>query len=726
MQRLTDWEQYNFQDSIAQHELTVIFPSRELYMLPALTRKLHLNPSALPKTLDQWYELCHPSDHMQITRLELFLKSNETAITLTRKLYCGDGVYRPFRLEVQLIRDKNNNPVKLLGREIPSLTAWLENAEEGDIIECASASGSVRILEAVSFDGVKVLQDVSRIDDMSREIHALRRELQRHIFGMTDYVYQPEYTEKDILLRDSLEEILRLSMNVLTGRPRLKAIKRSLSEETLTAGICGLTGSGKTSLANALIGETLIPSQNPAGIPVICKEGAERGAKIIFQDGRTETADDHSLTLSYMRDMLKRSGISRIQLTIPGAFIPRGVSVIDTAGFDRISTGTQKNILPELDVILYVIPIRCSLKKSDYDYLKELYAVNEHVIILLTCADLESDDKEAGKSVRTIADKLAHNIESLRRDIKSVTENYVQVIPVSSRLGLSHFFSRKSHEWQSSNLESVINSFTHTEITPLTQALILRTERTLRIIEGALADKKLTGSSRWRLQDYSATLRKTLAEYERFVHEKAKPVEIHTMPANQESGRNLLSSLVMSLREHDFRTRFYGCKVFKSERRIVLLGADKQQNIKLYSRLAHNIMCEYLPDGGITESEWLYSGYSAPFECVMLPALSPGENILIAPADRFLKKESGWQEIFSTFTPAVSVDLMRFSSGMNDLLQSPYFASLALNDWVLTYSNGGLLTPESLTLIPERVKEFCEGCGLRVPEIFIFENYRIY
>ena len=766
MQSLSEWERNNFSGTSSTPDLTVIFPSREIYFSGVMMSALHFTSQTFPRTLDQWYELCHPEYHAQIARLERAISGTESSITLTRKLYCGDGVYRTFCLDAQILRDTKNRPVKLIGKETPSLLAWLAQAQEGDRIECESSCGSVRVLEAAGIDGVKILRDVSALDDMSRENITLRREIQRRIFCMSEQISGADRAEDSSHLREVLDDTLRLSLNVMTGSSTLKALRRSLSEECLTVGICGLSGSGKTSLMNALIGEKLLPmhSRIASTVPVICREGESRGARVYYQDGRTEILPGKQLTASTLDSMLGKSGISRIDITIPGALIPEGICFVDTPGYDDLGgthTSILRRILPELDAVLYVTPIRSGLKTSDYDYLRNIYAVNDRVIFLLSQTDLESDDSEAGRVLRTAEAKIMENIASLRQNIvgrviplpcvrggargEVVThmcmsdltsqptllmherERNAVIIPVSSHHALSHFYDRKSPEWSASNIETLTGYLVNNS-SPFTRAIIFRAERTLKLLDSALANKALTGSSRWRLQDYSATLRKTLAISGNLAESTAPITAIPTHSVSHKTGKNLLSSLITSLREHDFRTRFFSLKAFHGGRNAVLLSADKNQNLKLYSRLAHNMLSENLPEGHVSRHEWLCSGHSAPFECISLPVISPGENVLIAPSDADLRNID-WQEFFTHFTPVVSVDLARIISGLNDLSHAPYLVALARTDWVLAFGNGGMFAErqtELLSAVPEKVKEFAESGGLRLPELFIYENYRIF
>ena len=590
------------------------------------------------------------------------------------------------------------------------------------------------MLEAVSIDGVKVLHDVTSIEDMMRENIALRRELQRRIFGMSGHIPSSERPESASYLREVLDDTLRLSLNVLTGNSSLKGLRRSLTEEYLTVGICGLSGSGKTSLMNALIGEKLLPLHQHStqiNVPVTCREGETRGAKVFFQDGRTETLDSRGLTASALDGVLSRPGISRIDLTIPGALIPEGICIADTPGYDALggtSTVILRKILPELDAVLYVTPIRSGLKASDYDFLKTIYAVNDRVIFLLAKTDLESADSEAGRVLRTVEAKTAGNVDVLRQDIRTLTEKDALIIPVSSRYALEHFYDRKSPEWYASNIETLTCFLAGKKSSPFTRAVIFRSERALKLLDAALENRALTGSSRWRLQDYAGTLRKALADSADLAEAPKNITLNHTLTASHDTGKNLLSSLITSLREHEFRARFFSLKAFHGERNAVLLGADKTQSLRLYSRLAHNLLSEDLPEGRVSRKEWLCSGNAEPFQCIRLPVISPGENVLIAPDDYSLKGID-WPELFRHFTPVVSVDLSRTASGLNDLSHAPYLMGLALSEWVLAFGNGGMFAErqtELLSAVPEKVKEFAEAGGLRLPELFIYENYRIF
>ena len=388
----------------------------------------------------------------------------------------------------------------------------------------------------------------------------------------------------------------------------------------------------------------------------------------------------------------------------------------------------MRNILPEFDMIFYVTPLRSRLKGSDYEFLKSILALNKRIVFVLSQIDLERDDTEAGKIIRSSNEKILSDMNALRDDMKKFSGLDADVIPVSSKNALENFYSRNDSKWQNSNIEGIVNY-----LAPLTNtfshALALRSERTLKIIEAALSKGDVTGSSRWRLGGIAEKLRVIIRGCDVMPDLSHAYSFSENVRTNSESKYNLLGSLMASMREREFRTRFFGLKTLSGNHRIILLSADRNQSMKLFARLSHNLMLENLPDNGASFDEWLYSGHTMPFECINLPVMSSGDSVLIAPSDSHLRNNIDWHKLFREYTPVVSVDLARVDSGLSDLSHSPYITGLALSDWVLAFGNAGMFDTRQTDLIsqvPGRVKEFIEINGLKTPEWFIFENYRIF
>lgn len=741
MTSLQEFEQHNFTNSPHVHDITVIFPSREIYFSPGLLNIMRLDSSTCPKTLDQWYELCHPEDHIKLAKFEATIYSNEPEVTITRKLYCGDGQYRNFRLYATIQRGKFGKPVKLTGSETTALSAWLSSANEGDTIECPGHDGRARILEAVRLQGIMTLRDTGLIHDMEQENLRLRREIQRRIFARGELHTLPEDFSRAAVIRSRLEDCINSALNVLTGDNRLKALRRSLGETSITIGITGLTSSGKSSFLNALLGERLIPEQTRAttNIPIICREGESRSAKIHYQDGRTDTISGENLTASFMKGIASeshnpgnRSGISRVEISMPGAIIPEGICFVDTPGFDALAGSggaALRNILPELDMMIYVTPVRARLKGADYDYLRVITAMNDRLVFVLSQIDLERDDTEAGQVIHSAHDKILSDISAIRQDMQKFSGKDYDVIPVSAKNALENFYSKNSQAWRDSNIMDAVDYFADLGNDSYIRALLLRAERSLKIADGAITRREVSGSSRWRLLDVAGKLRGLLADGHNVPEITAGYTFAESVISPKSQSRNILSSLIASMREREFYSRFFSLNAVAGKRKIILLGAERKQSLKLFARLAHNLMLETLPDGGMTSGEWLYTGHTPPFECVRLSGSGGACTALIAPSDRDIPQGVDWHKLFREFVPVVSVDLARVDSGLSDLVNSPYITGLALSEWVMAFGNAGMFDTRQIDLVsqvPERVAEFVELNGIKSPEWFIYENYKIF
>ena len=403
-----------------------------------------------------------------------------------------------------------------------------------------------------------------------------------------------------------------------------------------------------------------------------------------------------------------RSGIARIEITIPGALIPEGICFVDTPGSDALASSggaMLRNILPELDMIIYVTPVRARLKGSDYDLLKNILGMNGKVVFVLSQIDLERDDSEAGRVIHSAHDKILGDINAIRHDMRKFCGLDFDVIPVSAKIALEKFYDKKSQAWLDANLEDVVKYFEPLSKKSFTRALILRAERTLKILESVITRREVTGSSRWRIQDIIGSLHKIIAMGQSLAEIPTGYSFSESVITPKTQSKTILSSLITSMREREFRTKFFALEAFGGKRKIVLVGAERNQSMRLFSRLAHNLTLEDLPDGGITRGEWLCSGNSAPFECVMLPKIGTDENILIAPSNLEIAQKIDWHKLFQDYVP------------------------VALSKWVLAFGNAGLFDTRQIDLVsqvPKRVREFVELNGLKSPDWFIFENYKIF
>ena len=718
--------EYNFD---LQNDIRAEFPSRFIYLSGKIIRALKLNNDTRPKTLDQWFELCHPENHNVIQKIEYAISNSNTHenfFTITRKLYCGDGVYRPFRLEAFLKRNSNGAVIELLGKETPLLTAWLENfANEGDLIRLDNN----KIYEAVNVQGIMTLRDLDLIQDAEQENLRLRREIQRRIFNANALFKDDTASENNNHdeIKERLSKIINSALNSLNSNNKLRALKKILPEKNIIVGVIGLAGSGKSSFINALLGEKLLPESNSSkiNVPVFCSNGDTRHAVIYYQNGMTAKISGDKLNSiknlsSNEFNSGNKHGIERIEFVIPGAIIPDGVKFVDTPSLNSAGENiVMRNLIPELDFIIYITPSRAALRKYEREFINTL---GERIIFILSEIDTERDDTEAGRIITTSQNKIANAIAK----IKNIYDK--PVIPVSAKTALEKFYDRKSNEWLNANFDSVIKLFAQFKDNAFKNALYLRAERLMDTLSIAVKNR-MSASIKWRVRENLDAVKNLIAEFENDIPNISEydSVFVENLDDGDDNNKNLIASLFTSMREREFKSKFFELSAFKFNKRIILLAPDQSDSLKLFSRLAHDIKLTQT----FSNDGFLYSGddeiLGRDFSAKRISNLH--DDILIAPSDEFLSdKNLNYNEIFSERVPVISLDLARIDTGFFELENAKYFDALKNFQWVLAFGSGAFfdIKPDDLNQhVPERLNDFLKKHLLKMPELFIYENYQI-
>lgn len=592
--------------------LLVHFPAGDVEMSPALLAALRFTPDSRPRSLEQWCELCHPEDHGRARELNAALRRGaESALSLARRLYCGDGVYRAFRLDACIRRGEDGSPLLLMGVETalgggspqePSEGSWERRMQEaarciavgqrrfeelldearveeasrqdlalstlveampfpvsvrstrdgrilnspsfahladasphllaaiaglgdGERLEVQDRYGRTRTLEvrtppreASSHWSAVALSDVTEVRALEEENLRLRGRLQRiglrgtagapkqpapEPIRLTGIDATPEAEGLRTALFDRVSSALRaisesaLRPAFLAAANHLQGLLQSLRETELTVGAVGLTGSGKSTFINAMMGERLLPEETRAttNAVVLCRRGGVRAADVFYLDGRVERTAGSDLTPDWMEEHTSERwnpgnerGIDHIEWNSPDAAIPSGLVLADTPGLDacdlpRYGELMLRRLLPSLDIALYLTPLRARFKSADVELMHSLLTGGRQVILLLSQIDIERDEVEAGSVLLPRRQRLEQAVTELRGDLQEAGAASCPIIPISSRLALDGFFRRTSPEWEGSNFDPLLRQLTQLRRHLIRCGTALRGQRALAMLE---------------------------------------------------------------------------------------------------------------------------------------------------------------------------------------------------------------------------------------------------
>lgn len=197
-------------------------------------------------------------------------------------------------------------------------------------------------------------------------------------------------------------------------------------DRPLLVTVMGEFSSGKSSFVNAFIGEDIAPTgitPTTATINVV-KYGRERGGRIIYQDGRTE-----SLGWSQLFDALRQltgraaAEIAQVEILLPLQELER-VHIVDTPGLNSILPEHEtvaRDFISRADAVVWVFAAAQAGKKTERGALETIRDEGKRVLGVLNKVDQLGD-----------GDAL-----EVRRHVESELGELVEVVvPVSARRAL--------------------------------------------------------------------------------------------------------------------------------------------------------------------------------------------------------------------------------------------------------------------------------------------------
>jgi tetratricopeptide (TPR) repeat protein len=186
-----------------------------------------------------------------------------------------------------------------------------------------------------------------------------------------------------------------------------------LREETLSVGVIGAFKRGKSTLINALLGESFLPTDiTPVtAAPTCLTYGPKRTATVVFNKGEPQV-----ISVSQLADFVDQSAIgkhaeeiARVEITHPALLLQAGLRLIDTPGVGAVfqhHTQAALDFLPQCQAV--ILPFLATYPIGE-DELHLLSQAAEHVhefFFVQTWVDMVSP-RERESSLRFSQDVIA-------------------------------------------------------------------------------------------------------------------------------------------------------------------------------------------------------------------------------------------------------------------------------------------------------------------------------
>ena len=224
----------------------------------------------------------------------------------------------------------------------------------------------------------------------------------------------------------------RYEISALSGL--LASARASAGQDEISVAVLGRFKAGKSSFLNHFIGRSILPVGVVPVTAVVTeiRYGAREEARVHHRDGRDPEVplDQIGSYISEKENPENAKQVDLITVELPELRRFRGLKFVDTPGLESaLSHNTQTSLdwLPNVGLALVAVSVDPPLSQRDIDLLKSLYQYTPKVAVLLTKADLLSE-QELAEVVEFVRAQLARNFPGTPR-----------VFPYSTKPGFERF-----------------------------------------------------------------------------------------------------------------------------------------------------------------------------------------------------------------------------------------------------------------------------------------------
>lgn len=224
---------------------------------------------------------------------------------------------------------------------------------------------------------------------------------------------QPENSQENqlrqyILAKQQIADLVRESKQILEMLKDEAQIERcqnllvKLAEDRFNLAVVGQFKRGKSSLMNAIIGKSLLPTgllPLTSAITALCYGPQE---KIVLK--RMGWIIEQEISLDELPDYVteqgnpgNQKGVIEARIEMPVPFLRRGLYFVDTPGIGSsraANTATTYEFLPQADAVIFVTSVEAPLSESEENFLRDIQGYVRRLFVVANKTDLLSPQEQ--------------------------------------------------------------------------------------------------------------------------------------------------------------------------------------------------------------------------------------------------------------------------------------------------------------------------------------------
>ncbi|SCK00127.1 GTPase Era [uncultured Eubacterium sp.] len=263
----------------------------------------------------------------------------------------------------------------------------------------------------------------------------------------------------------------------------VKTLIDKLENRDITVSIIGQFKRGKSTLANAILEDCVLPvGIVPITSAVTKVVYGKRAAEVHYQNGVVEPVEFARLSefISEQENMGNKLGVESVILHTPSKFLKNGLTFVDTPGvgsFHKNNTETAYHYMKESDAVIFLLSVDSPINQIEIDFLhntkefagKFYFAVNKADIVddndlsaymdyceKLLCQMMDMNEiamfpvsAKTGRGVEELKKAIVHDCKKSAREIlEESTEKKLKDVITSALTQLNFYWKAMNMEYK--------------------------------------------------------------------------------------------------------------------------------------------------------------------------------------------------------------------------------------------------------------------------------------
>ncbi len=216
-----------------------------------------------------------------------------------------------------------------------------------------------------------------------------------------------------VLLDEAIQKVEDLGQEFLADRDGLRSLRNRFEEGRFHLAVLGQFKRGKSTLLNALLGHTLLPTSVVplTAIPTFVQYGSDLRICVQYRNGKPAkefAGKPLEEALKILEGFVteecnpkNRLGVAQVDILHPAPILQNGVVLIDTPGVGSTFTHNTRatlNFLPQCDAALFVVSADPPLTEVETEFLKVVKSKVDRLFLHFQQNRLPKRDRERSGS----------------------------------------------------------------------------------------------------------------------------------------------------------------------------------------------------------------------------------------------------------------------------------------------------------------------------------------